>query len=96
MNPVLGISKPEWMEFLRTLLTTVTLLLLAVQVQSAEHCPSPSSIGEFKNTVIEAACSFDPNGATGLAFRNQTRINHGAGHKLDSECSYMHSAHRRS
>ena len=74
------------MEFSRSLLTTLVLLLLAVQVQSVEHCPNrPSSIGDFKDAVIEAVCSFDPDGTAGLSFRNQTRFNHGAGYKLDSE-----------
>ena len=73
------------MGFPRSLLTTLVLLLLAVQVQSVEHCPSPSSIGDFKDAVIEAVCSFDPDGTEGLSFRNQTRFNHGAGYKLDSE-----------
>ena len=64
--------------------TTLLLLLLAVQMQSAEHCPSPGSIGEYKNAVIEAACAFDSED-TGQSFRNETRFNHGGGHKPDGE-----------
>ena len=73
------------MDFPCTLLATLLLLLLAVQMQSAEHCSSPGSIGEYRNTIIEAACDFDPHGATGESFRNETRFNHGGGHKSDCE-----------
>ena len=73
------------MDFPCTLLATLLLLLLAVQMQSAEHCSSPSSIGEYKNAVIEAACAFDSEDVTGQSFRNETRLNHGGGHKADSE-----------
>ena len=76
------------MEFPCTLLASLLLLLLAVQVQSTEHCPSPSSVAEFKNTVIEAACSYNPDDSIGLSFRNQTRFDHGRGDKTDRECTF--------
>jgi hypothetical protein len=56
-------------------------------MQSAEHCSSPSSISEYKNAVIEAACAFDSED-TGQSFRNETRFNHGGGHKPDGINSY--------
>ena len=71
------------MDFPCTLFATLLLLLLAVQMQSAEHCSSPGSIGEYRNTIIEAACNLDD--ATGKSFRNETRFNHGGGHKPESE-----------
>ena len=59
-------------------------MLPAAQVYTEEECSGPSSIAEFKNTVIDAVCSM--NDTTGESFRNQTRFSHGAGHKQDSEC----------
>ena len=75
------------MAFRRTAATIALLLtLLAVEACTEEECSSPSSIDEFRNMVIDAVCSM--NETTGRAFRNQTRLNHGAGHKSDGECMY--------
>ena len=60
------------------------LTLIAVEAYTEEECSSSTSIAEFRNTVIDAVCSM--NDSTEEIFRNQTRFNHGAGHKLDSEC----------
>ena len=75
------------MAFRRTLLTILLLMILAVEAYTEEECSSPSSVSEFRNTVIDAVCSM--NDTTRRAFTNQTRFNHGAGHKSDGERMYI-------